>query len=86
MIYGDLNGHAVGIVMKEMVRRAIAELRRQRTIFEAKVKVNEHKTGDDFVTSADFSTMNVCFIQDQRRKSSIFIRNKEDARRSTLQF
>ncbi len=47
-----LNGHAIGIIMKEMVRRAIEAIRAQRFIFEATGKVTEGKD-DDYVTTAD---------------------------------
>ena len=53
MTYGDLNCHATGILIKEMARRALIELRKQRTIFEAEHKDNPDKKGEDFVTSAD---------------------------------
>ncbi len=50
--FGGLNGHSIGIIMKEMVRRAIHEIRAQRRTFESKRKENRHKD-EDFVTSAD---------------------------------
>lgn len=51
--YGALNGHAVGIIMKEMVRRVITEIRNQRIAFQIEHKDNPNKAGEDFVTSAD---------------------------------
>ena len=50
--FGELNGPAIGIIMKEMVRRAIHEIRSQRRSFESKRKASLHKD-EDFVTSAD---------------------------------
>lgn len=46
--FGSINGHLIGIAMKEMVRRAIILIRAQRFIFEA-----QGKGVDDFVTTAD---------------------------------
>ncbi|HLC49184.1 MAG TPA: inositol monophosphatase family protein [Candidatus Andersenbacteria bacterium] len=56
--FGDLNGHAVGIIMKEMVRRAIEVIRAQRHVFEATEKETIGKT-EDFVTSADTAAQQV---------------------------
>jgi fructose-1,6-bisphosphatase/inositol monophosphatase family enzyme len=55
MEYGELNGHSVGIIMKEMVRRAITAIRRERFLFEATRKENIYKADgkEDFVTTAD---------------------------------
>lgn len=68
-LYGHLNGHAIGIVMKEMVRRAIRTIRQQRVIFEAERKQTIGKD-EDYVTSADraaqavyLRTMCECFPQ-----------------------
>lgn len=47
------NHHMVGIVMKEVVRRAMLEIRKQRMIFSSTVKIVDYKDGDDLVTSAD---------------------------------
>ncbi len=52
--YGQLNGHAVGIILKELVRRAIVAIRAQRLIHESRPK---DTPGRDFdlVTSADLA-------------------------------
>jgi fructose-1,6-bisphosphatase/inositol monophosphatase family enzyme len=50
--YGDLNGHAVGIILKEVVRRAVAAIRAERITFEVQGKVG-YGGADDMVTSAD---------------------------------
>lgn len=53
-VYGDLNGSIVGLAMKEIVSRAIAEIRSQQRSFEADAKLNQFKPEkEDFVTSAD---------------------------------
>lgn len=52
--HGNLTGSIVGLAMKEIVGRAIAEIRSQQHSFEAKAKPNVHKPDkEDFVTSAD---------------------------------
>lgn len=51
--YGMLNAHAVGVLMKEMVRRAIEAIRHQRFTFEATAKQGYDGKMDDVVTSAD---------------------------------
>lgn len=51
--YGILTASLVGVAMKEMVRRAIGEIRRQRFIFEAQVKTSYSGENTDLVTSAD---------------------------------
>ncbi len=50
---GKLNSHVVGIVMKEMVRRVIEEIRSQRFVFEASAKEGHDGEMDDVVTTAD---------------------------------
>ena len=39
MSIGVLNGHIVGIAMKEMVRRAVVRIRSERQVFEIQAKV-----------------------------------------------
>jgi fructose-1,6-bisphosphatase/inositol monophosphatase family enzyme len=51
--FGPINGHAVGIIMKEVVRRAIAAIRAERFAFEAKAKLGYTGKLDDMLTSAD---------------------------------
>ncbi|TNF27584.1 MAG: hypothetical protein EP329_19245 [Deltaproteobacteria bacterium] len=51
--YGELNGHSVGTLMKEAVRRAIVAIRGQRFTFEATAKSIRADGGLDFVTTAD---------------------------------
>ena len=53
MLFGELNGHAVGIILKELVRRAIGVARRERIAFEATTKESYAGTMDDVFTSAD---------------------------------
>lgn len=50
--FGQLNSHALGIIMKELVRRAIDAIRTQQFAFDMKTKETEGKD-IDFVTSAD---------------------------------
>jgi fructose-1,6-bisphosphatase/inositol monophosphatase family enzyme len=56
---GSLNGHSTGIIMKELVRRAINTIRNQRFIFEATAKLSYDGEMDDLVTSADKAAQTV---------------------------
>ncbi len=49
---GALNGHAVGIILKELVRRAMRIIQAKRLIFEARAKDSPGRP-DDLVTDAD---------------------------------
>ncbi len=51
--YGQLNGHAVGIVLKELVRRAIVTIRNERTVFDVTQKAGYDGAMTDVFTSAD---------------------------------
>jgi fructose-1,6-bisphosphatase/inositol monophosphatase family enzyme len=64
-VYDSLNSHAIGIVMKELVRRAMAAIRRQRITFEAKHKLAYDGISDDLVTTADAAAQEV-FIRSLR--------------------
>lgn len=57
--HGGLNPHTISLVMKEMVRRAIREIRRQHIIFEVQEKYTTYKTGVDLVTSADIAAQKI---------------------------
>lgn len=50
---GPINGHVVGWVLKEAVRRATVIIRTERTIFEANIKAGYSGNMDDVFTSAD---------------------------------
>jgi fructose-1,6-bisphosphatase/inositol monophosphatase family enzyme len=49
----ELNGHAIGIILKELVRRAMAVIRNERQVFEATAKRGHSGSMDDVFTSAD---------------------------------
>lgn len=51
--FGEMNAYALGIFMKEMVRRAILAIRRERFSFEEQAKIGRTGKLDDLVTSAD---------------------------------
>lgn len=51
--YGVMNPHALGFVMKEMVRRAIEAIRAERFAFEVTAKEGHSGLMDDIFTSAD---------------------------------
>jgi len=53
MNYGHMNAHAIGFVMKEMVRRAIEAIRAERFAFEVHAKEGHSGVMDDIFTSAD---------------------------------
>jgi fructose-1,6-bisphosphatase/inositol monophosphatase family enzyme len=59
MEYCELNEHGVGIAMKEMARRAIVAIRRERFTFEATRKDNPYKTSADFFSSADIAAQQI---------------------------
>lgn len=50
---GHINGHIVGRVLKETVRRAAVVIRSERDVFEAHSKLSYEGTMDDVFTSAD---------------------------------
>ena len=50
---GPINGHAVGLILKEAVRRAMVAIRNERLIFETHLKENHTGSMDDVFTSAD---------------------------------
>lgn len=56
---GALNGHAVGRILKEAVRRASATISNQRIQFEAQTKAGYAGDMDDVFTSADTSAQEV---------------------------
>lgn len=56
---GPINGHVVGRVMKEAVRRATVAIRNERLVFEAHVKESYGGTMDDVFTSADRKAQDV---------------------------
>lgn len=56
---GILNGHAVGIIMKEMVRRAVMTIRNHRQAFEVHSKIGYSGTMNDVLTSADGAAQKV---------------------------
>ena len=56
---GQLNGHSVGRILKEAVRRAAAVIRAERTTFEAHTKMSYGGTMDDVFTSADKAAQEV---------------------------
>lgn len=51
-IFGELNSHATGMIIKELVRRAIRAIRNERMIFEVTEKQKEGKERD-ICTSVD---------------------------------
>lgn len=59
MNYGKLNGHAIGRVLKETVRRATVVIRNERLIFEARPKADYFGTMDDVFTSADLKAQEI---------------------------
>ncbi|KAB2849992.1 MAG: hypothetical protein F9K44_06285 [Hyphomicrobiaceae bacterium] len=56
---GSVNGHAVGIIMKELVRRAISAIRNERIVFETRLKAGADGAMDDMLTSADLKAQEV---------------------------
>jgi len=56
---GAVNGHAVGRILKEAVRRASSVIRAERLTFEAHVKSGYSGSMDDVFTSADRAAQEV---------------------------
>lgn len=56
---GPLNGHSVGRILKEAVRRATTSIRAQRVTFEAHVKQGYGGSMNDVFTSADQAAQEV---------------------------
>ncbi len=56
---GTMNGHSAGIIMKELVRRAIKAIRNQRQVFEVTAKKGYSGNMDDMFTSADSAAQEV---------------------------
>lgn len=58
--YGQINGHLIGLAMKEVARRAIRVIEAQRFVAEVTAKETEYAPGrEDFVTSADKAAQEV---------------------------
>ena len=57
--YGHLTGPAVGIVLKELVRRAIVTIRNERTVFDVNPKAGHDGEMNDVFTSADCKAQEV---------------------------
>jgi fructose-1,6-bisphosphatase/inositol monophosphatase family enzyme len=57
--YGEVNGHIIGRVLKETVRRATIVIRNERLVFEAQSKMGYTGTMDDVFTSADTKAQEV---------------------------
>lgn len=51
--YNGMNGHAVGIIMKEIVRRAIKTIRNEMQVFEISEKQGYDGSMNDLFTTAD---------------------------------
>lgn len=57
--FGNMNAHAIGFIMKEMVRRAIEAIRNQRFNFEVNTKEGHSGQMDDIFTSADKAAQDI---------------------------
>lgn len=55
----SINGHAIGIIMKELVRRALEAIRNQQQVFEVTAKRGHSGKMDDMLTSADKAAQEV---------------------------
>ncbi len=57
--YGEVNGHIIGRILKETVRRATVVIRNERLVFEARSKMGHSGNMDDVFTSADTKAQEV---------------------------
>lgn len=55
----QVNGHIIGRVLKEAVRRATVAIRNERLVFESYVKEGYNGTMDDVFTSADLKAQKI---------------------------
>lgn len=76
---GFQNGHAVGIVMKELVRRAIVAIRNERQVFEVKTKQGHSGAMDDVLTSADARAQEIYLRSIQECFPSFGVVGEEDS-------
>ena len=76
---GFQNGHAVGIVMKELVRRAIVAIRNERQVFEVTAKRGYSGEMDDVLTSADARAQGIYLKSIQECFPSFGVVGEEDS-------
>jgi fructose-1,6-bisphosphatase/inositol monophosphatase family enzyme len=76
---GPINGHIVGRVMKEAVRRATVAIRSERLVFEAHVKEGYGGNMDDVFTTADRKAQDVYLRTIRECFPSCGISAEEDA-------
>lgn len=59
--YGNVNPHIIGVLMREMVRRARTVINRERLSFNFGIieKTVDYKKGEDFLTSADTAAQEI---------------------------
>lgn len=76
--YGQLNGHSVGIIMKEMVRRSTVLIRQKRNAFVSKEKDNPYKDAQDFVTDVDVAAQRLYIAMIKENFPGIDIVAEED--------
>ncbi len=57
--YGEVNGHMIGRILKETVRRATVVIRTERLIFETKLKQGYSGSMDDVFTTADIKAQEI---------------------------
>jgi fructose-1,6-bisphosphatase/inositol monophosphatase family enzyme len=79
--YGSVNGHLIGIAMKEMVRRALEVIRDERFIFEAHRKQGHTGELDDVVTTADAAAQRIYVKLIREQFPTFGILAEEDALR-----
>lgn len=77
--YPELNGHAVGILLKELVRRAMLVARRHTLTFEVNQKVGYSGEMNDVFTNADCETQAVYVKSLKECFPGIGIIGEEDA-------
>jgi fructose-1,6-bisphosphatase/inositol monophosphatase family enzyme len=56
---GNINGHVVGRLLKETVRRATVAIRNERSVFETQSKMGYSGSMDDVFTSADIKAQDI---------------------------
>jgi fructose-1,6-bisphosphatase/inositol monophosphatase family enzyme len=83
-MFGFLKGHSVGIIMKELVRRAIIAIRNQRQSFVATAKEGYDGKMDDVLTSADKAAQDIYVTSLRKRFPGITVIAEEGPEHSEV--
>lgn len=77
--FGEVNGHIIGQILRETVRRATVVIRNERLVFEAQSKQGHGGTMDDVFTSADTKAQEVYLTAFRECFPTFGVLGEEDA-------